>query len=63
MKGFYNVIKDYRNQSGVHWDNEKGANIEGEAAATVWMSYIQQHKVCRSQSINCSVTNDIYFIV
>ena len=45
MKMIYNAIKGYRSQSGVHWDNEKGANIEGKAAADVWMTYIQQHKV------------------
>jgi hypothetical protein len=30
----------YREKSGIHWDNENGAKIEGEAADKVWQAYI-----------------------
>jgi len=28
--------------SGFHWDNERGAGIEGEAAANVWNMYMEK---------------------
>ncbi|KAG1744789.1 hypothetical protein EDB19DRAFT_1617620, partial [Suillus lakei] len=31
----YNAIKVYHNKSGCHWDNERGANIEGPATENV----------------------------
>ncbi|KAG2130567.1 hypothetical protein BD769DRAFT_1355554, partial [Suillus cothurnatus] len=41
----YNTIQKYRQLSGVHWDNVTGANIQGEAATSVWNEYISK-KVC-----------------
>ncbi|KAJ8581086.1 hypothetical protein M405DRAFT_752326, partial [Rhizopogon salebrosus TDB-379] len=37
----YGYIEHYRGLSGVHWDNERGAGIEGEAAWAVWNTYLQ----------------------
>ncbi|KAF9236385.1 hypothetical protein BU15DRAFT_50176 [Melanogaster broomeanus] len=45
MKRIYNAIETYRNRSGFHWDHDRGANIEGEAAEAVWNEYISR-KVC-----------------
>ncbi|KAG2354253.1 hypothetical protein BDR07DRAFT_1210496, partial [Suillus spraguei] len=42
LKQTYNVIQKYHQQSGVHWDNTQGANIEGEAAGSVWNEYISK---------------------
>ncbi|KAG2059953.1 hypothetical protein BDR06DRAFT_1062805 [Suillus hirtellus] len=36
----YNTIQKYHQLSGVHWDNIRGANIEGEGATAVWNEYI-----------------------
>ncbi|KAG2357389.1 hypothetical protein BDR07DRAFT_1297909 [Suillus spraguei] len=41
LKNTFHAIEKYRNQTGVHWDNETGAGIEGPAAVTVWTSYIK----------------------
>ncbi|KAG1876150.1 hypothetical protein C8R48DRAFT_553288, partial [Suillus tomentosus] len=38
LKNIFHAIEKYRNQTGVHWDNETGAGIEGTAAAAVWTS-------------------------
>ena len=35
------AIDKYRNQSGFHWDNSRGANIVGTDAKSVWASYLQ----------------------
>ena len=45
MKTIYTAIETYRNTSGVHWDHINGANIQGEAAESVWNAYVS-HKVC-----------------
>ncbi|KAG1844579.1 hypothetical protein C8R48DRAFT_617860, partial [Suillus tomentosus] len=42
FKQTYNAIQKYRQLSGVHWDNVRGANIEGEGATTVWNEYISR---------------------
>ncbi|KAG0692149.1 hypothetical protein DFH29DRAFT_779771, partial [Suillus ampliporus] len=42
LKQTYNVIETYRNRSGCHWDNERGANIQGPAAEAVWEEYISR---------------------
>ncbi|KAG2355079.1 hypothetical protein BDR07DRAFT_1493684 [Suillus spraguei] len=42
LKQTYNAIQKYHQQSGVHWDNTKGANIEGEAVGSVWNEYISK---------------------
>jgi hypothetical protein len=39
IKSTYNLVKTYRNQSGVSWDNEHGAGID-ESSASVWAEYI-----------------------
>jgi hypothetical protein len=39
------VIESYQNVSGAHWDAQRGANIQGEAAAAVFNAYVAQ-KVC-----------------
>ncbi|KAG1771391.1 hypothetical protein EV702DRAFT_1202000 [Suillus placidus] len=41
LKQIYNAIEKYCNQTGVHWDNEIGAGIEGSAADAVWATYIK----------------------
>ncbi|KAG2095757.1 hypothetical protein BD769DRAFT_1369731, partial [Suillus cothurnatus] len=45
LKQTYNAIQKYCQLSGVHWDNVTGANIQGEAATSVWNEYISK-KVC-----------------
>jgi hypothetical protein len=39
IKSTYNSIETYRNQSGVSWDNERGAGID-ESSASIWAEYI-----------------------
>ncbi|KAG9312344.1 hypothetical protein JVU11DRAFT_7661 [Chiua virens] len=34
LRATYSLIASWRNMSGVHWDNKRGANIEGAAAHT-----------------------------
>ncbi|KIK75968.1 hypothetical protein PAXRUDRAFT_45717, partial [Paxillus rubicundulus Ve08.2h10] len=36
LKATYNVIESYHSQSGVHWGNDCGANIQGEDAVALW---------------------------
>ncbi|KAG1901487.1 uncharacterized protein F5891DRAFT_1187336 [Suillus fuscotomentosus] len=36
----FNQIEIYRGVSGFHWDNVRGAGIEGVAAASVWDAYV-----------------------
>ncbi|KAG1800466.1 uncharacterized protein HD556DRAFT_1230709 [Suillus plorans] len=45
LKKTFNQIEVYRNVSGFHWDNVRGAGIEGTAAASVWDTYVAA-KVC-----------------
>ncbi|KAG1719686.1 hypothetical protein EDB19DRAFT_1647864 [Suillus lakei] len=45
LKKTFNQIEAYRNVSGFHWDNIRGAGIEGVAAASVWDAYVAP-KVC-----------------
>ncbi|KAG1823523.1 uncharacterized protein BJ212DRAFT_1476396 [Suillus subaureus] len=40
LKATFNSIEKYCNQTGVHWDNETGAGIEGSVADAVWKSYL-----------------------
>ncbi|KAG1770153.1 hypothetical protein EV702DRAFT_1202565 [Suillus placidus] len=40
LKQTYQAIQKYHQQSGVHWDNVTGANIQGEGATSVWNKYI-----------------------
>ncbi|KAG1805324.1 uncharacterized protein BJ212DRAFT_1304109 [Suillus subaureus] len=40
LKGSFNQINKYCHKSGVHWDPQIGANIEGTAAEGAWTSYI-----------------------
>ncbi|KIK79281.1 hypothetical protein PAXRUDRAFT_43854, partial [Paxillus rubicundulus Ve08.2h10] len=42
LKKTYNATKTYQNQSGVHWDNNHGTNIMGDAAKIVWDAYISE---------------------
>ncbi|KAG2368004.1 hypothetical protein BDR07DRAFT_1478596 [Suillus spraguei] len=46
LKKIFNQIEIYCNVSGFHWDNERGAGIEGTAAASVWDTYIDAKKSC-----------------
>ncbi|KAG1754139.1 hypothetical protein EDB19DRAFT_1967913 [Suillus lakei] len=41
LRQMFGNIENYRSLSGVHWDSERGAGIEGEAAWAVWNAYIQ----------------------
>ncbi|KAG2074402.1 hypothetical protein BDR04DRAFT_1007954, partial [Suillus decipiens] len=43
----FNAIEKYRNQTGVHWDNQNGAGIAGSAAENVWGTYIQKNPLMR----------------
>ncbi|KAG2129251.1 uncharacterized protein EDB93DRAFT_1265832 [Suillus bovinus] len=43
LKGIYHAIEKYRNQTGVHWDNQNVVGIAGSAAADVWGTYIQKN--------------------
>ncbi|KIK77754.1 hypothetical protein PAXRUDRAFT_124504, partial [Paxillus rubicundulus Ve08.2h10] len=43
LKKTYNAIETYQNQSGVHWDNNHGTNIMGDAAKIVWDAYISEN--------------------
>ena len=45
------MIESYQNVSGAHWDVQRGANIQGEAAAAVFSAYVAQ-KVHLDISIN-----------
>ncbi|KAI9457695.1 hypothetical protein HD554DRAFT_2141816 [Boletus coccyginus] len=40
LKAIYAAISHYCNQSGFHWDNENGANIQGTAASQVFDTYV-----------------------
>ncbi|KAG1863544.1 hypothetical protein DFJ58DRAFT_724961 [Suillus subalutaceus] len=40
LKKIFNQIENYRNVSGFHWDNVRGAGIEGRAAGDVWDTYV-----------------------
>ncbi|KAG2147922.1 hypothetical protein DEU56DRAFT_730559 [Suillus clintonianus] len=43
LKQTYNAIKSYQHhKSGCHWDNERGANIQGPAAEVVWEEYVSR---------------------
>ncbi|KAG1798388.1 hypothetical protein EV424DRAFT_1546270 [Suillus variegatus] len=42
LKQTFNAIQKYRQQSGVHWDNIRGANVEGEASTSVWNEYVSK---------------------
>lgn len=37
----YADIEAYHSLSGVRWNNERGAGIEGEAARAVWNTFLQ----------------------
>ncbi|KAG2103074.1 uncharacterized protein F5147DRAFT_580616, partial [Suillus discolor] len=42
LKSTYNAIEKYCNRSGCHWDRDRGASIQGEAAVeSVWSEFIQ----------------------
>ncbi|KAG1806381.1 uncharacterized protein HD556DRAFT_1436348 [Suillus plorans] len=40
LKAAFNQINKYRNKSGIHWDPEIGANIQGRAAEDAWSAYL-----------------------
>ncbi|KAG1884254.1 hypothetical protein F4604DRAFT_1919370 [Suillus subluteus] len=40
LRGIYREIQNYRNVSGAHWDNTKGAGIEGRTALEVFNNYV-----------------------
>ncbi|KAG6372386.1 hypothetical protein JVT61DRAFT_7849 [Boletus reticuloceps] len=43
LKTIYNAIKSYRiHRSGLGWDNENSAGIQGVDAANVWDTYIER---------------------
>ncbi|KIJ59007.1 hypothetical protein HYDPIDRAFT_101488 [Hydnomerulius pinastri MD-312] len=47
LKTMYTVIQTYRNQSGFHWDDVNGANIQGATAKAVYS--INQSDSCTDQ--------------
>lgn len=40
LKTIYNGIQKYQETSGIHWDDRTGANINTEAEASVWTTYV-----------------------
>jgi hypothetical protein len=60
IKHLYTAIESYRSQSGFHWDNDRGAGIEGVEAETVWITYTQQKVV--TLDLNCVVANNLYHV-
>ncbi|KAG1787888.1 uncharacterized protein HD556DRAFT_1246200 [Suillus plorans] len=52
LKKIYNQIEIYRNVSGFHWDNVRGARIRGTAATSVWDTYVDP-KVCNYNQFYC----------
>lgn len=40
LKGTYQDIQTWRGKSGVSWDDEKGANIVGQAAEEMFKTFI-----------------------
>ncbi|KAG2029554.1 hypothetical protein BDR03DRAFT_987677 [Suillus americanus] len=55
LKKIFNQIEIYRNVSGFHWDNVRGAGIEGTAAASVWDTYIDP-KVHHYNKVHCNIS-------
>lgn len=51
IKQTYSAIEMYQSQSGVHWDNECGANIVGDAVDMVWKTYV------KSKAHHCSAVH------
>ncbi|KAG1719998.1 hypothetical protein EDD22DRAFT_962965 [Suillus occidentalis] len=47
LKNTFHAIEKYRNQTGVHWDNESGAGIDGPVAAAIWTLYIKSNNLMR----------------
>jgi hypothetical protein len=59
LKGLHSKIEAYRLRSGCHWDNDRGANIEGTAAGAEWAQYLKEKgQVCffllYSRLLSCS---------
>ena len=42
LRSIYLMISSWHKLSGVHWDNNKGANIEGPATQAVFNTFIAQ---------------------
>ncbi|KAF8229337.1 hypothetical protein L208DRAFT_1286882, partial [Tricholoma matsutake] len=51
LKAIFKMIESYQNVSGAHWDLQRGANIQGEAAMAIFSAFIAQ-KVCLDIFIN-----------
>ncbi|KAF8811320.1 hypothetical protein BYT27DRAFT_7090095, partial [Phlegmacium glaucopus] len=46
LKATFRMIITYKDTtSGTHWDGQKGANIEGDAAVSAWNNYINASKL------------------
>ncbi|KAF8803198.1 hypothetical protein BYT27DRAFT_7171949 [Phlegmacium glaucopus] len=46
LKATFRTIITYKDTtSGTHWDGQKGANIEGDAAVSAWNNYINASKL------------------
>ncbi|KAG2078899.1 hypothetical protein BDR04DRAFT_1112263 [Suillus decipiens] len=50
LKKIFNQIEIYHNISGSHWDNERGAGIEGTTAASVWDTYVDPKMILGDNS-------------
>jgi hypothetical protein len=46
LKQIYNAIETYKKASGMHWDNDQGVNIVGDAAQKVWNDYAAKKVRC-----------------
>ncbi|KIK90533.1 hypothetical protein PAXRUDRAFT_801372 [Paxillus rubicundulus Ve08.2h10] len=44
IKTIFSEIEKYQNLSGMHWDNENGAGINGMDAEAVWEADVKDHK-------------------
>jgi len=50
----FTEIEEYQQRSGCHWDNDLGAEIEGEDASSIFKDYV---KVCSLYSSPLFMTN------
>ncbi|KAG1828580.1 hypothetical protein EV424DRAFT_1536589 [Suillus variegatus] len=66
LKKMFNQIEIYRGVSGFHWDNVRGAGIEGVAAANVWDAYVAPKSriaMCHFRNKGWPLYNDMQAIL
>ena len=61
LKAIFRAIISFKeNTLGMHWDNEHGANISGDASSSTFDNYVSSSKVCFGFLITSLC---IYFII